>query len=337
MTTAPSLLLSTARGKEVNAKSLVSYLLKSILVPNASRASGDATAAPYVCANQTFACGNGSGVDVYLNIHNHHRSTFLEHSVHLYSAVLELCPQLSLSIIPVMHTGEAGGEASSNHGIGNANSASSSAAGKAKSPGAAETDEMDAKSVAGVGQLEVFDDAAALLRQWHVVDSAAMRRSAEGFTPCYKYVAVGGTFDHFHSGHKVLLSTAALYTLEKLRVGVTDAALLTRKKFAESLQPMEWRMDYVAQFLKKVRPDLDFELTVISEMSGGTDKIGAIEALVVSPETASALPTINAMRAANGGLPPMVGIPIPQVQSPDGGVISSTVLRSHLTKAEVKK
>nr|AGU68166.1 pantetheine-phosphate adenylyltransferase [Crithidia acanthocephali] len=307
MASAPSLLLSTARCKELNAKSLVSYLIKSILVPNASRAVGDSAEAPYVCANAALACGNGGGIDVYLNIHNHHRSTFLEQSVHLYSAVLELCPQLSISIIPVMDTA------------------------------AQEAAADSATATASVDSLEVFDDAAALLQQWKLIDSAAMRRSTDGFVPSYNYVAVGGTFDHFHSGHKVLLSTAALYTLGKLRVGVTDAALLTRKKFAESLQPMEWRMDYVAQFLKKVRPDLNFELTVISEMSGGTDKIGAIEALVVSPETASALPKINEMRAANGGLPPMVGIPIPQVQSPDGEIISSTVLRSHLIKGEKKK
>lgn len=309
MASTPSLLLSTARGKELNAKSLVSYLIKSLLVPNALRAAGDATEAPYVCANTAYACGNGNTVDVYLNIHNHHRSTFLEQSVHLYSAVLEVCPQLSISIIPVMKEEE---KESVKEAATNAANASGDS-------------------------VTTFDDPAALLQRWKLVDSAAMRRSGEGFVPNYSYVAVGGTFDHFHSGHKVLLSTAALYAREKLRVGVTDAALLTRKKFADSLQPMEWRMDYVAQFLRKVRPDLDFELTVISEMSGGTDKIGAIEALVVSPETAGALPKINEMRAANGGLPPMVGIPIPQVQTPDGEIISSTVLRSHLTKSESKK
>ncbi|KPA84780.1 hypothetical protein ABB37_01264 [Leptomonas pyrrhocoris] len=319
MTLTQSLLLSTARGKELNAQSLASYLVKSILVPNASRAGGNASEAPYVCANKAFVCGNGGSVDVYLNIHNHHRSTFLEQSVHLYSAVLVLCPQLSISIIPVMNPPEGG------------SGAESAATQKAVTAAAAEA------SSNGSDPLEVFADAEALLQQWKLVDSAAIRRCGEGFTPSYGYVAVGGTFDHFHSGHKVLLSTAALHTLRKLRVGVTDAALLTRKKFAESLQPMECRMNYVAQFLKKVRPDLDVELTVISEMSGGTDKIGGIEALVVSPETASALPVINAMRAANGGLPPMKAISIPQVQSPEGEVISSTVLRSHLTKAEKKE
>ncbi|KPI87413.1 hypothetical protein ABL78_3497 [Leptomonas seymouri] len=307
------LLLSTARGKELNAKSLISYLVKSFLVPNTSKTGADATEAPYVCANTAFACGNGGGVDVYLSIHNHHRSTFLEQSVHLYSAVLALCPQLSISIIPVMNVPEYGGDAEGASSLG------------------------VAAPSAGSAQVEVFDDVAELLQQWKLVDSAAMRRSGDGFMPSYHYVAVGGTFDHFHSGHKVLLSTAALYTLGKLRVGVTDAALLTRKKFAESLQPMEWRMNYVAQFLKKMRPDLDVELTVITEVSGGTDSIGEIEALVVSPETASALPKINEMRAANGGLPPMVEIQIPQVQSPDGEMVSSTVLRSHLTKAEDKK
>lgn len=37
----------------------------------------------------------------------------------------------------------------------------------------------------------------------------------------YPVTAMGGTFDHLHAGHKILLSMAAWITSEKLIVGMT--------------------------------------------------------------------------------------------------------------------
>lgn len=39
----------------------------------------------------------------------------------------------------------------------------------------------------------------------------------------YNVAVIGGTFDHLHAGHKVLLSMAAWIAEEKLIVGVTGA------------------------------------------------------------------------------------------------------------------
>ena len=39
--------------------------------------------------------------------------------------------------------------------------------------------------------------------------------------PTYPVVAMGGTFDHLHSGHKILLSMAAWIAHEKVIVGMT--------------------------------------------------------------------------------------------------------------------
>ncbi|CAJ1032535.1 Cytidylyltransferase-like, putative [Leishmania lindenbergi] len=318
----PSVLLSTSCEKDVNAKSLVAYLIRSVLTPiatKAAKATDSASAASelarYCCPHTELHCGHGSSVDVYLAIHNRHRSTFLEHSVYLYSAVLEVCPQLSISIIPV---------------IGTAKKEEMHVSGTSSSPALSQQHQQQ-RQFSGLQRsagdsIELYDDVAAVLQEWKLLDKSFMR-DAEGFQPHYKYVAVGGTFDHFHSGHKVLLSTAALYTIQKLRVGVTDASLLTKKRFAESLQSMEVRMEHVAQFLHQMRPDLELELAPISEVSGGTKSIPEVEALVVSPETANSIGVINEMRAANGGLAPMVGISIPQVRSPTGELISSTALR----------
>ena len=41
--------------------------------------------------------------------------------------------------------------------------------------------------------------------------------------PTYPVVAMGGTFDHLHSGHKILLSMAAWIARDTLIVGVTGA------------------------------------------------------------------------------------------------------------------
>lgn len=47
-------------------------------------------------------------------------------------------------------------------------------------------------------------------------------RTAPGLGPStFPVVALGGTFDHIHSGHKLLLSMAAWIADEKVVVGVT--------------------------------------------------------------------------------------------------------------------
>lgn len=42
--------------------------------------------------------------------------------------------------------------------------------------------------------------------------------------PSYPVVALGGTFDHLHSGHKILLSMGAWIARDKLIVGVTGVS-----------------------------------------------------------------------------------------------------------------
>jgi phosphopantetheine adenylyltransferase len=39
----------------------------------------------------------------------------------------------------------------------------------------------------------------------------------------YDFTCVGGTFDHLHSGHKVLLTGSALITNKKLTIGLSGA------------------------------------------------------------------------------------------------------------------
>lgn len=54
-------------------------------------------------------------------------------------------------------------------------------------------------------------------------------------------VAVGGTFDHLHIGHQVLLIYAALLAKAKLIIGITGEEMLTKKINKEAIQSIQMR------------------------------------------------------------------------------------------------
>jgi phosphopantetheine adenylyltransferase len=153
-------------------------------------------------------------------------------------------------------------------------------------------------------------------------------------------VAVGGTFDHFHIGHKLLLTATAL-ALEPveefdpiperhLTVGVTGDALLKNKKYAEFLESWDDRCQSTSSFLlaimdfsrpdksapriervsqpgpnghyvlMKVRCGLTLKLVQITDAFGPTITDESIDALVVSAETRSGGAAVNDERAKKG-------------------------------------
>lgn len=163
--------------------------------------------------------------------------------------------------------------------------------------------------------------------------TAACMTLSNGFDPLYTYVALGGTFDRLHAGHKLLLTTALFYATKTLRVGVTKESLLTKKQFGAYIEPFETRCDAVTRFLCSLRTDVHLNVVGITEPSGGTNRDAAVEALVVSPETAGVVGDINAERALHG-LPPLRCVEIPYVRAEGGDRISSTELRERCSKTE---
>lgn len=122
--------------------------------------------------------------------------------------------------------------------------------------------------------------------------------------PSYPVVVLGGTFDHLHAGHKILLSMAAWIADEKLIVGVTgmspifnvgcglqnnyaDDALLTKKANREVLESLPERIRAVRQFMELFKPSLVYDIVPIQDIYGPAGSDPNIQALVVSKETAS--------------------------------------------------
>ncbi|KLO18622.1 Nucleotidylyl transferase [Schizopora paradoxa] len=122
--------------------------------------------------------------------------------------------------------------------------------------------------------------------------------------PSYPTVALGGTFDHLHSGHKILLSMAAWIAHEKIIVGMTDDKLLRNKANKEVLENLSTRISRVRRFLEMFKPGLQYHLVPLDDVAGPTGVDPNIQALVVSKETISGAEAIARIRNEKG-FPPL--------------------------------
>mmetsp|Transcript_11186 Transcript_11186/g.16917 ORF Transcript_11186/g.16917 Transcript_11186/m.16917 type:complete len:283 (-) Transcript_11186:9-857(-) len=149
--------------------------------------------------------------------------------------------------------------------------------------------------------------------------------------PCCQFdcVAVGGTFDRLHSGHKVLLTIAALCASKRLIIGITSDDMVRGKQYSSLIEAMETRERAVLKFLAKIRPDLDISINRIEDPAGGIHLNPWLRALVLSSETLENGKRINVLRKDNG-LNPLQLICIQLVHGTSGreSRISSTLLRS---------
>jgi phosphopantetheine adenylyltransferase len=150
-------------------------------------------------------------------------------------------------------------------------------------------------------------------------------------------VAVGGTFDHLHAGHKLLLTIAALLVdfggktkcKKSITVGISGDALLKKKDYVSELLGWDARQTFVREFLlgfleisqpfeklkTSQRPSLDSDSrSILDEFESGLvihyvellDPFGptvtdeSISALVVSRETRAGGNAVNEKREGNG-------------------------------------
>eukprot|EP00238_Polyblepharides_amylifera_P001254 CAMPEP_0196571530 /NCGR_PEP_ID=MMETSP1081-20130531/1687_1 /TAXON_ID=36882 /ORGANISM="Pyramimonas amylifera, Strain CCMP720" /LENGTH=313 /DNA_ID=CAMNT_0041888511 /DNA_START=125 /DNA_END=1066 /DNA_ORIENTATION=- len=145
--------------------------------------------------------------------------------------------------------------------------------------------------------------------------------------------AVGGTFDHMHAGHRLLLVNTALATSKTLYVGITVGDLLVKKKNFELLESYEVRAAAVVKFLKSLRPSLKvIPGPLSSDMSlAGTMK--EIEGLIVSRETLPVTRAIQQFRQELG-FPDLkiviVDLVGAQSQELDAEKLSSSTLRQQI-------
>mmetsp|Transcript_3778 Transcript_3778/g.3675 ORF Transcript_3778/g.3675 Transcript_3778/m.3675 type:complete len:301 (-) Transcript_3778:2086-2988(-) len=113
----------------------------------------------------------------------------------------------------------------------------------------------------------------------------------------YDVTAVGGTFDHLHDGHKILLSLAVFLACKTVIIGITGPKLLVNKKYSEVLESYEKRQLRVVAYLQKVlNYGIKFEIFQINDVCGPTGYIKNIDALAVSEESSKGGDFVNKTR-----------------------------------------
>ncbi|KAM3965113.1 bifunctional Phosphopantetheine adenylyltransferase - Dephospho-CoA kinase [Aphomia sociella] len=132
------------------------------------------------------------------------------------------------------------------------------------------------------------------------IEAQDLGKVSEETTRTYEYVALGGTFDRLHNGHKILLSQAALRSTKHVTVGVTDVNMIQSKKLWELIEPVEDRIKAVRNFLTDINPDLEYNVVPIQDLYGPTKDDPRYQLIVVSEETVRGADKINEKRLENG-------------------------------------
>ncbi|MFC4549621.1 MULTISPECIES: phosphopantetheine adenylyltransferase [Halorussus] len=136
-------------------------------------------------------------------------------------------------------------------------------------------------------------------------------------------VALGGTFDPVHDGHRALFERA--FELGDVTVGLTSDDLAPKTRHVDRyVRPFEERKRDLEAVLSEFADEFDreFEVRELEEPTGIATE-AQFDALVVSPETVDGAERINEIREERGHDPLRIEV-VDHVEAEDGDIISST-------------
>ena len=141
----------------------------------------------------------------------------------------------------------------------------------------------------------------------------------------FETVVVGGTFDEFHKGHRVLLQKA-FEVGEHVLIGLSSNDFARKLRKSHRIATYDERLGNLEHFLRRMNVLDRTEIIPLNDQYGVTLSGGCVEAIVVSHETETRAYEINEKRKAKG-LPPLNVIVIKMVPAEDKVPISTTRIR----------
>ena len=141
----------------------------------------------------------------------------------------------------------------------------------------------------------------------------------------FRKVAVGGTFDELHRGHRVLL-IQAFEVGEKVLIGLCTDEFVKKMGKPHITAPYAARLKELSAFLKKSSLSDKAEIIPLNDPYGNTLTDRCIEALVVSEETEKIAMKINQKRS-EARLPQLAIVTISMVPAENYKPISTTRIR----------
>ena len=142
----------------------------------------------------------------------------------------------------------------------------------------------------------------------------------------YKKVAVGGTFDELHKGHKALLDMA-FEVGEKVVIGLSSDMFVLKMGKPHKTASYDERRKELQNFLADSNLTKRAEIVTLDDPFGSTMTGEGLEALVVSKETLTTAEKINEKRQKTG-LSPLKLVIVNMVPAENNSPISTTRIRS---------
>lgn len=147
-------------------------------------------------------------------------------------------------------------------------------------------------------------------------DTVAIEDVNAAANKVFESVVVGGTFDHIHAGHKILLAEALLRCSRKFTAGIAEGPLLKNKTLSDLIAPCQDRIEAVKELVIDLDPSLDYHIVEITDPMGPTRWDPDMDMIVVSEETKKGIDFINSARK-EGGLKTLEGYIISLVEDKD--------------------
>ncbi|MDH5375623.1 MAG: pantetheine-phosphate adenylyltransferase [Candidatus Bathyarchaeota archaeon] len=142
----------------------------------------------------------------------------------------------------------------------------------------------------------------------------------------FKIVAVGGTFDEFHRGHRALLMRA-FEVGEQVLIGLSSGGFVKKLSKPHETAPYEQRLEELKAFLREHSFSERAKIIPLNDVYGVTlSSKGCLEALVVSKETEPTGIKINEKRKELGLHPLHIAV-IEMVPSENHVPVSTTRIR----------
>ena len=134
---------------------------------------------------------------------------------------------------------------------------------------------------------------------------------------------VGGTFDRFHAGHKLLLSVA-ISRSKSVEIHVVNDTLASKK--SNLIQSYETRSNNILDWLNE-KSHHGVKIFTLNDAFGPAPVHEKADAIVATPETTGNCDAINRLRKSSG-LGELSILEVPHMIDYSGAIISSTRIRS---------
>jgi pantetheine-phosphate adenylyltransferase len=142
----------------------------------------------------------------------------------------------------------------------------------------------------------------------------------------FKKVAVGGTFDELHRGHKALLDKA-FEIGGRVVIGLSSDEFVSKMGKPHKTAAYGERLKELQAFLAEQGLAAKAEIVTLNDPYGLTISGDGLEALVVSKETEKIAQKINEIRT-KAGFEPLLIVTVNMVPADNNAPISTTRIRS---------